>query len=369
MVHLQAVKSESAWTLKLTIHHALYDAVSLPLLMNDLQELVAGSPPAQAPTTVVDYLALSTTPSAQASRKEFWTQYLTGINPITLPQPTTNNAQARVDIFKPALLPSTRPLESLARSESLTPHAILFAAHARVYAQLARSVSPTPSSDDDDVVLGIYLSNRSHTEHLPSLRAPTLNLVPLLIRAASTTPLLESAKRVQRDLQSIGSAENSSVGLWEIAAWTGVRVDAFVNFLRLPENEHADENAKEKGDANARLEAVEDERLASRARVMEAGENDAKFQLPDELVPTNASETNRAETTYLVSHQHSQTIPKASENTELTFVPQHSLDLEATITPTGSLDVGLFCPASMLGLAEAESVLEELRRELDGLGA
>ncbi|KAM0721188.1 hypothetical protein Q7P37_003475 [Cladosporium fusiforme] len=341
MVHLRAIKSASTWTLKLTIHHALYDAVSLPLLMEDLQALVAGSSPVQPATSLVDFLALSTTASAQTSRKEFWTRYLTDVKPSSLPQPETDQAQPRVDIFRPALLPSTRTLESLARTESLTPHAILFAAHARAYAHLARSSQP--STAGDDVVLGIYLSGRSHTEHLPSLRAPTLNLVPLLIRSASTTPLLESAKRVQHDLQLIGSAENGNVGLWEIAAWTGARVDAFVNFLRLPES--ANDSTNGNMSAHGRIEAVEDERLAARSRVIEAGESDSSFQVPKEL-GSAAAESNQSQDAYL-----------------------HSLDLEATITPSGSLDVGLFCPAGMLGLPEAESVLAGLRSELDAIGA
>jgi hypothetical protein len=49
--------------------------------------------------------------------------------------------------------------------------------------------------------------------------------------------LLESAIRIQSDLQDIGSVENSSVGLWEIADWTGVKVETFVNFLKLPEGD------------------------------------------------------------------------------------------------------------------------------------
>jgi hypothetical protein len=54
----------------------------------------------------------------------------------------------------------------------------------------------------------------------------------------------------------------------------------------------------------------------------------------------------------------------------LTFLPlQHSLDLEATLTPAGTLDVGLFCPAAMLGLPEAEKALQELRTELEGFGS
>lgn len=364
MVHLQAIKSEMSWTFKLTIHHALYDAISLPLLMDDLQALIADSSPIQPPTSMTDLLALSVTPAAQASRREFWTSYLKDTKPITLPQPAANHPQARVEIFKPALLPSTQTLETLAKTSNLTPHALLFAAYAQAYARLAHTIK---ADENDDVVLGIYLSNRSHTEHLPTLRSPTLNLAPLLIRAASTTPLLESAKRVQRDLQLIGRAENSAVGLWEIAAWTGVRVDAFVNFLRLPER--MEDESQEGVSAHGKLEAVEDERLAARSRVVEVGEKEEGFHVPRVLVPVT-SEMERGQDAYMVSLNNDRNLDESREDQELTLVKQqHSLDLEATITPEGSLGVGLFCSADMVGLADAENVLGDLRRELEQIVA
>jgi amino acid adenylation domain-containing protein len=373
MAHLHSNSTADGWTVQLSIHHALYDAISLPLLMIDLQTLVSGTSPTPSPLSQPDFLALSLKPSAQTSRQAFWKSYLSKAKPLTLEQPASNQALTRVEIFKPALLPATSTLETTARRENLTPQSILFAAHARVYAKLARQIQPHTA--DDDVVLGIYLAGRSHIDHLPTLRSPTLNLVPLLVRDVSSAPLLEIAKQIQQDLQAIGSAENSVVGLWEIAAWTGVKVDTFVNFLRLPDAADESEDEQNNGENTViRLEAIDDERLAARSHIVDHKTEEVEsveFQVPKELASLKDHAQTQDAAAYLVS---SRPLPKGSIipacTQPLTHTPpQHSLDLEATLTPTGTLDVGLFCPTAMLGLPEAEKALEELRTELDGFSA
>jgi amino acid adenylation domain-containing protein len=374
MAHLHATSTADGWRVQLSIHHALYDAISLPLLMEDFQTLVSGVSPTASQISQADFLALSLKPSAQTSRQSFWKSYLSKAKPLSLQQPASNQVQTRVEIFKPGLLPMTSTLEATARRENLTPQSILFAAHARAYAKLARRTQSDPS--DDDVVLGIYLAGRSHIEHLPTLRSPTLNLVPLLVRSVSSTPLLDIAKQIQQDLQTIGSAENSAVGLWEIAAWTGVKVDTFVNFLRLPDAAEENENEHKNGqDEVVRLEAIDDERLAARSQLINPKNNgetqSVDFQVPKELSPLKGQSQTQDVSAYLVSYHKPPKGPDplAREQTLTYLPPQHSLDLEATLTPTGTLDVGLFCPAAMLDLPEAENSLEELRTELEGFGS
>ena len=378
MAHLHATSTADGWTMQLSIHHALYDAISLPLLMEDFQKLVSGMEPTSSPLSQADFLALALKPFAQTSRQNFWKSYLSDAKPLSLQQPASNQAQARVEIFKPRLLPVTRTLETTARRENLTPQSILFAAHARLYAKLAHQTQPDTANDD--VVLGIYLAGRSYVEHLPTLRSPTLNLVPLLVRSASSTPLLDTAKQIQQDLQAIGSAENSAVGLWEIEAWTGVTVDTFVNFLRLPdsadenENENENEHNSVQNQQAIRLEEIDDERLAARSQLINPsndGSESVDFQVPKELSPPGDQSQAPDTCAYLVSPPTPQKCTTSPTPTHpLTIsTSQHSLDLEATLTPAGTLDVGLFCPAAMLGLPEAEKALEDLRTELEGFGS
>jgi amino acid adenylation domain-containing protein len=376
MAHLHATSTADGWTMQLSIHHALYDATSLPLLMEDFQKLVSGMEPTSSQLSQADFLALALKPFAQTSRQNFWKSYLSDAKPLSLQQPAPNQAQARVQIFKPRLLPVTRTLETTARRENLTPQSILFAAHARLYAKLAHQTQPDTANDD--VVLGVYLAGRSYVEHLPTLRSPTLNLVPLLVRSVSSTPLLDIAKQIQQDLQAIGSAENSAVGLWEIEAWTGVTVDTFVNFLRLPDSAEESENENEHNSVQnqqvIRLEAIDDERLAARSQLVNPsndGNESVDFQVPKELSPPGDQFQAQDTSAYLVSPptpQKCTTSPTPTHPLTI-FTFQHSLDLEATLTPAGTLNVGLFCPAAILGLPEAEKALEDLRTELEGFSS
>lgn len=360
MAHLQVARSSNAWDVRLRIHHALYDAVSLPLLMEDFEKILHGLSLAPTHVSQADVLALSLSPSARISRRDFWKNYLSNANILSLQQPECELSRTRTEVFKPAFLPAIGSLEARARKEILTPQAILFAAYARLYSQLIRrSQSDTAK---DDVVIGIYLSGRSHMEHLSALRSPTLNLLPLLVRSASTTSLVQSARQIQQDLQTMGTPENSAVSLWEIAEWTGTRVDTFVNFQRLADAADEDEHDGNGGSTRSALELVEDDRLAARSQVVGTDDDDCgNFQPPKEL----SSMSEHMYKAYLVSLEIVNT--NDPEGLLLTFPSQHSVDLEATITPSGTLDVGLFCPSSMVSLQEAESVFEAFRRELEML--
>jgi amino acid adenylation domain-containing protein len=294
MAHLHVARTSTAWDIRLSVHHALYDAVSLPLLMEDFEELLAGSSPVSSPVSQANFLAPSLTPRAQTSRREFWKDYLSNMKTISLPQPEDNISRNRVEIFKPAFLQSTGSLEAKVRKEGLTVQSLLFAAYARVYAQLAHRSQH--GNAKDDVVIGIYLSGRSHIEHLSTLRSPTLNLLPLLVRSAGTVPLVQSARQIQHDLQMIGTLENSAASLWEIAALTGVRVDTFVNFQRL--SDVADKDEHYEGSTLTNFELVEVDRLATRSRVVNNDEGVHVDFRPAKELPSMARYMHGA---YLVS--------------------------------------------------------------------
>ncbi|KAK3651323.1 hypothetical protein LTR56_005780 [Elasticomyces elasticus] len=335
MVALHGFRDHDAWRLELSIHHALYDAVSLPILIQDFKTLLAKAEPQIASLEYLDFFALSIPTDSHEARKTYWTSYLRDITPLRLRQPEASGQHNRVELFKPGLFPDVSKLEGLSRKQGVTVQALVFAAYAKIYASLAISSTDTADSStrdkDSDVVLGIYLSNRSHLSDLDKLAAPTLNLVPLLIRSASKKPLLELAKQVQIDLSNIGSAQNSAAGLWEIAEWTRVKVDTFVNFIKLPEQSEVVED-----EGSAVIIELDERRTTEYARVAEP--KDVGIKAP----------------------------PSGLKKTALDDVYPYSVDLEATVTH-GALDVGLFAPDEMLGLENGEKVLEELRDMLAGL--
>jgi hypothetical protein len=63
-------------------------------------------------------------------------------------------------------------------------------------------------------------------------------MVPLRIRQVKE-PAIESAHQIQSDLHDISRVDHAGVSLTEIMDWTGVKLDVFVNFLRLPESENS----------------------------------------------------------------------------------------------------------------------------------
>jgi hypothetical protein len=231
----------AGWDLKLKIHHALYDGVSLPILIHQLQDLCNGvSNPSPSSTTFARYIASSHTPSALSSRKAFWTQYLASISQHDrLPQPDPS-VTSRTEIFRPIFLPS-RALESTARQNGLSVHSLFLAAYARQYASFISNGTPQPT----EVIVGIYLANRSGPIcGIEDAAVPTVNLLPLRITSPLSRDVINIACQVQSDLQRISESAHACASLFEIHEWTGVAVDTFVNFLTFPNAE------KGKGEAS-----------------------------------------------------------------------------------------------------------------------
>ncbi|OCL06123.1 acetyl-CoA synthetase-like protein [Glonium stellatum] len=318
-------KLKEGWLLILKIHHALYDGVSLPQLVHHFQDLCTNSRTSPARASAFISLLSMNMGESRVKRKAFWTSYLQGISGRNLTQPDGAN-HPRVEHFQPNVLPDIKDLDELGRRNGVSIQSFFFAAYARLYtALISESVAKFQNSGSDDVIIGIYLANRSHAiEGLSEAAAPTVNLVPLRVKAPLRSTLLESAIRIQSDLQVIGSVENSSVGLWEIADWTGVKVDTFVNFLKLPEGDDGSTGGIE-------IREVCTDLTESWSRIVEPPAED--------FVELHELKENTVNDAYL-----------------------NTIDIEAT-AKDGSLNVGVFCPMSMLSLQDAEKLVVDLRKE------
>jgi len=323
-VSLVARDASCGFDLDLSIHHALYDAVSLPLIIQDFQTHLRSEDTRRSQVTVPDFLTLSLRPAAIQTREAFWREYLAGIRQVNLPTSGPSTYSHRIEIFRPGLLPCFTQLEQIARREEVSAQALLFAAYAKVYLTLSEGVQ-----DKRDVVLGIYLSSRSHLPDLHLLAAPTLNLVPLLVRAPQERDLLDVAREVHLDLGKIGTAENSAVGLWQLAQWTGVKIDTFVNFIKVPMESSDAVNVEE-----LRVTERDDTRRAPREFTAEWSPP-AKFEVPSELKD--------------FQHLHAY---------------HAAVDIELTET-NGVLDVGLFSPIQLLDLEAAHAAMSLFQRLLD----
>lgn len=229
-IHVFAAKTSTGWDLRLKIHHALYDGVSLPLLVKQYQDLCNGSTALTVNDSFAKFIAIGCTASAVKAREDFWKEYLVGADQQPATQPTTPPT-TRVEVFRPSFL-RTSSLELTARENGLSAQAIFLAVYAKIYAAKAAT------TDGEDIIIGIYLANRSlPIDNLASAAIPTLNFIPLCIRLPRSRATLDLATQIQTDLATISSPTNASTSLSDINTWTGVKVDTFVNFLSLPEDE------------------------------------------------------------------------------------------------------------------------------------
>jgi len=227
-VRLCAIITPTNTILFLTIHHALYDGISLPLLLEKLQSLMARRPTAARRLPIpdpegpkfVDYLALLHSQDL-GKQREFWSSYLHGaLSTLTVTRAAGEN---RESIYCPSVL-ATHQLETRCRQEGISLHAIFLASFAKIFGtRVGRS----------EVVFGIYLANRNlPVPELSTMAAPTLNIVPLRVQGLQNTPSIDLARKVQADLVALGNPENATVDLRAIRRWTGVQVDCHFNFLK-----------------------------------------------------------------------------------------------------------------------------------------
>ncbi|ORY61727.1 amino acid adenylation domain-containing protein [Pseudomassariella vexata] len=338
-VLLEASKSANGLvSFKLKIHHALYDGVSLPMLISSFKELcgnTASNYSMQAVTnnSLWGYFVLKhCEDGTRTKRKQFWTSYLDGAR-ISLvswfnqaacssPGPKTRTVK-----FKSAAVNDINKLKITASTHGITIQALFFAAYAKVLvSKSTESARPTLENSHHDIVFGIYLSNRvSLHDELQNAPLPTLSIVPLRVRFEQDEDLISIAKEIQRDVGKISSFDNASVGLWEIEKWTGVKISSFVNFLSLP---------GQSGDGGEPSAAVDGDGVNLSLSRSPPMTQCAKLAEPQDVL------TNSVRDIYL-----------------------DAVDIEAAIS--SSLDVGVFGSGSLIPQAEAVVVIELIVRELE----
>ncbi|KAI3324424.1 amino acid adenylation domain-containing protein [Xylariaceae sp. AK1471] len=222
-------------SLQLYLHHALYDGVSLPIILDRFTELCGPTPLFAAPDHrapwcgfAMKHLALS----AKAQRESFWTSYLSGHKSTQLfkiHQLTTTTQGERVNEFQRTFIKKYARLKHKASIHGIPTQALLFAAYAKAFLKWLHRDGHL--DDSTDCVFGIYLANRSGYPNIEEVPFPTLNILPLRVRDPLSRSITVVASEIQKDIAEISSLENSTASLWEIQRWTGVRIDTCVNIL------------------------------------------------------------------------------------------------------------------------------------------
>jgi NRPS condensation-like uncharacterized protein/aryl carrier-like protein len=240
---LHACQTSDGTALTLQIHHALYDAISLPSMMDRLAHLCRSSLSGSEfkHHDLSRFVAFQHVHSPVDVRRQFWRKYLGQISNTGADDKRQGDFGAIQQHYRPSLVSNVSRVELAAQKRGLGIQSIFLAMYARVHAQILTAPGADSKEIPRQLVVGLYLANRSHdTEGLSELMAPTVNIVPLRLDnklSHDQESLFVAARKIQDDITEISMIEHSGASLVEIAEWTGVRISTCVNFLRLPEIE------------------------------------------------------------------------------------------------------------------------------------
>ncbi|KAK7754526.1 NRPS [Diatrype stigma] len=223
------------------LHHALYDGVSLPIIMDrfvalcdtDSSPLLCSS---DIPEAWYKFASDHHSPEVKKEAKRFWISYLEGVSPLHVlaSHLDTQSPAQQVAVLKKDVIPELGRLKRWASSHGVTLQALFFAAYAKVLGNHHRVHAESGSLDD--VVFGVYMANRTSFPGVEEAPFPTLGILPLRVKSPASKRIESLTAEIQADLHAVSGFENSTAGLWEIHQWTGLKIDTFVNFLSLPES-------------------------------------------------------------------------------------------------------------------------------------
>lgn len=174
--------NDSTAYLGITIHHALYDGVSLDMFFNDINDLLRQREVSPRPPFSI--FLHHVYDLNKSDRQLFWTRSLRGVRPTLFATSSgatqKHEAESRV---------SVDALRKVARSAGVTIQAVLQAAYASVLMQLHSS---------DDIVFGIVLAGRNFAQEADSIMGPCMNTVPLRARGRRDGDMLDYATLSQQ---------------------------------------------------------------------------------------------------------------------------------------------------------------------------
>ncbi|KAI0780914.1 hypothetical protein BD413DRAFT_608137 [Trametes elegans] len=187
----------------LSIHHALYDGVSLPVLLQDLERAYAKQQ--QLPSASLRAILEQVVVIDQNAAREFWTGYLEGYPWQQLLNKTASEHQAEVTTF--TFRRSLSELQAKAAAQQVTLQALLMSAYGYLLGQRLYH--------HDDVVFGVVRAGRSlPVSDIDTTICPMITVVPARVRYSEPSRVLQT---VQHDIARV--AEFEHVPLSRIQKW------------------------------------------------------------------------------------------------------------------------------------------------------
>ncbi|RPD66154.1 peptide synthetase [Lentinus tigrinus ALCF2SS1-7] len=191
----------------LSIHHALYDGISLPVLLQDLERLYEQRPqlPSAPLRSILDHLGTVDSRSAEA----FWSSYLKDYPWQRLLNRTASSRTAEVTSRTFSMTLSE--LQAKAAGRHVTVQALLMCAYASL---LAKDLY-----GNDDVVFGVIRAGRTiPVDSIETTICPMITVVPARVRLNEPAKALQA---VQDDIARVSEFEH--VPLSRIQKWVAHR--------------------------------------------------------------------------------------------------------------------------------------------------
>ncbi|KAL4988027.1 hypothetical protein BDW68DRAFT_177220 [Aspergillus falconensis] len=347
-VRMRLLKAADKDGILLIIHHALYDAWSMPMLVSELGKLYSGQ--STDPTTNPDFPAfldfsLHSLSNLGVSEEEYWTSTLkpgkpTFIKSSSSPKPSSDKEQLFVGAWEK--IRNLSSMEKACRSAGLSLQTIVLLAVARCLAKFTGVDSP---------VMGLYHNGRlAEFEGIERLSGPCLNVNPFVVEDALSTSndgekkedVLEQARNIQESLAERVAYEQSS--LRNVLQWlnpNGGKItplfNTWVNLLWMQSGTSSASSQQANNDGN-----------------------DAEFFRPLRIgVPTDFIP--------------SEPLPPSStsiDNLDTSYLPDQNIFLDIGPDPaTDSIDFGVRVEGGLLLEEEVKELVDVTANEIEGMVA
>ncbi|KAL4786317.1 hypothetical protein BJX76DRAFT_355222 [Aspergillus varians] len=335
-VRLRLLKAADKDGVLIIIHHALYDAWTMPMLVSELGKLYQFQPVETNPD-FPGFVDFSLRSLAKLDEKSYWTSTLKSAAP-TFIQGSGNSPEIPSQLFISAWekVKNLSAMETTCRSAGLSLQTIVLLAVARCLARTTGVASP---------VMGLYQTGRSASfNDIEKLTGPCLNVNPFVVPnaiAEGTLPVQEQAQSIQIALAERVSYEQSS--LRDILSWItpGKPTPLFntwVNLLWMQNSvPSASENTKQSGD----------------------GDDDILFHplrigVPTDFIPADPLPSSTT----------------SIDNLDLSFLPDQNIFLDIAPDPTtDSIGFGVRVEGGLLSEEEVTTFVDAIALEIEGVVA
>ncbi|KAI0647071.1 hypothetical protein C8Q79DRAFT_1000106 [Trametes meyenii] len=200
---LFTLRASSTTHMVVSIHHALYDGISLPVLLRDIER--AYSMQEQLPSAPLRAILEPIVSIDQNAARDFWTGYLSDYPWARLLNKTASSHQADITSFT-----FRRPLPELkakAAAQHVTLQTLLMCAYGYLLGQRLYG--------HDDVTFGVIRAGRSLlVSDIDTTICPMITVLPARVRYNKSERVLQA---VQQDIARVGEFEH--IPLSRIQKW------------------------------------------------------------------------------------------------------------------------------------------------------